>query len=734
MTRRAIVISGVLLVLIGLTTWLVWPCAKPISPAPTPTKATARAVPVHAHEHKAGKEPMPNVASNPAPDSAGVIRGDIRRSTGEAISGAFVWAELAEDSENLRRWQFLVERGRCTSVGDQVGTDADGAFTVPALSLARPVVVRYYVPGETYGGAGPFDVQHPPPAWLSMVVNNGGRLYGVFKSCDGVPVTNVRVQLGCHSLVSNTSASVPQRTMNIDIADDGSYTSHVLPAGFYSAMLDAPGYQRAETRELLNVRAGELTPCDIVFEPDKVSSYGGVVIDWHTKLPLPDVSVTYGTAGDNRRLTTDGNGHFLFNDTYGCAAFSHAGYTDFSCTLREGTNATVYLSAGADVDVFVWTHDGKPFTNISVQLSGPLGDLWRFGQTLQNMLAASTTGNHVMLKDVPVHFAPMCARISQRHFIALSDAFTPVAGKCTRVDVQLPPPAALIMQFSATVDPAEVRVYVYLSDPSGEDVFIRSEYDFAKTNTTWLCSDLPCGSYRLHVVLPGLSLMTNIMVTAPSTELCIMVPNQGVIVGRVHDRAGTPVSSSASAYTGDFAAVDMWQHMVYVRGTMSAASGDFVLNGLDPAARYLVQVQINSFTNMIMQDVAPNGPPLDICLPRSAQVTGMVKDADGKPLKAQVGVDDKQRALQHGEFLVSPVYPGPHILYVAADGYAPLRLSITVGETDLDVGDERRRGGELAHLLPRGNSGRGARAGALHRRSVFAGRWRLCPRACAAGN
>jgi len=690
MTHRAIVIVGGLLVLIGLTTWLVWPGATPISPAPTP--AAARAVPVHAHERKADKEPMPNVASNSVPDSSCTIRGDIRRGSGEAISGAFVWAELAENTETSRRGQLLVERSSYRSLGDQVGTDAGGAFTLPTLSLARPVVVRYYVPGETYGGAGPFDVQHPPPAWLSVVVSNGGRLYGVLKSSDGVPVTNADVQLTCHTTASNGSPATSSRILHVDIEEDGTYLSHVLPAGSYSVAFNAPGYQRADTRERLTVREDELTPCDMIFEFDERQQphlYGGTVLDWNTKLPVPNVTVTYK---QDACVTTDISGRFVFQDIGNYARFSHADYVPISLSVPEGTNATVYLSAAAVVEVFVWTCDGKPFTNIGVQLHGPIGGLWRFGQTLQNMVNAFSTGNYVMLENVPVHFAPMCARVysyrgPNSRFVAFSDAFTPTPGMRTRVDVHLPPFATLTVAFSASIDPADPHVRLYNThDPGGKDNLFRHDYDFTKSSNAWSCSEIPAGSYRLEVVAPGLQLITNIAVAAPSTEVLVNLPGQGVIAGRVRDASGKPVSAGANALTGDYAAVDDLHRLVSVRYSSSDEPGAFAIKGLDPALRYFVEITSHNFTNILLHDVAPNGPLIDIRLPRMARVTGMVKDADGKALKAQVSVDGDQRAACHGEFLVSPVYPGPHILYVAADGYAPLRLPIEVGDTNLDVG------------------------------------------------
>ncbi|GEM_PF-2264171 len=687
MTKRAIVISGVLLVLIGIATWLVWPGAKPRSPAQTPMPTLARTVPAHAHKRQVNKEPTPIIVSHPAPDSACAIRGDIRRSSGEAISGAFVWAELAEDTETSRRWQFLIERGRCTSVGDQVGTDADGAFILPALSLARPVVVRYYVPSETYGGVGPFDVQHPPPAWLIVVVSSGGRLYGVLKSSDGVPVTNADVQLACHTTTSNGSPATSSRILHVDIEEDGTYFSHVLPAGSYSVSFNAPGYKRAETRERLTVREDELTPCDMVFEFDERQQphlYGGTVLDWNTKLPVPNVTVTYK---QDACVTTDINGRFVFQDIGGYARFSHADYVPISSSVPEGTNATVCLSAAAVVEVFVWTYDGKPFTNISAQLHGPIGNLWRFGQTLQNMMDASTTGNHVMLENVPVHFAPMCARVyNNSRFVAFSDAFTPTPGTRTRVDVRLPAFATLTVAFSAPIAPTDPHVRVYTHDPGGEDNLFRHDYDFTKSSNAWTCSEIPAGPYRLEVVAPGLQLTTNIAVAAPSAEVLINLPGQGVIAGRVRDASGKPVSVWASALTGDYAAVDDLHRLVIVRYTSNDEPGEFAIKGLDPTLRYFVEITSHNFTNILLHDVAPNGPLIDIRLPRMARVTGMVTDADGKALKAQVSVDADQRVACHGDFLVSPVYPGPHILYVAADGYAPLRLPIEVGDTDLDVG------------------------------------------------
>ena len=125
------------------------------------------------------------------------------------------------------------------------------------------------------------------------------------------------------------------------------------------------------------------------------------------------------------------------------------------------------------------------------------------------------------------------------------------------------------------------------------------------------------------------------------------------------------------------------------RRSVKALNGIFSIDWLDPEKEYMVSVDLDAVTKTnIVEQVKPNGPPLELVVANGYRVTGTVVDKDGKPLRYDLKCKTSNSEwIYFGEFVLFPLFSGKHILEITAEGYVPMEKEISVGYADTDVGE-----------------------------------------------
>ncbi|GEM_PF-1823414 len=533
----------------------------------------------------------------------------------------------------------------------------------------------------------------PPAHRVAAETNNadGAWLVGTFMDTRRVPVTNVAA-CWCSN---NTEVTLP-----LSIEADGAYVTAPMPTGICTVSFAAPQYHPVVYTVPL-VTPGPVIR-EVLFEPIHVVTC--TVLDAISRLPIPNVEVDVipgdfipgGVRSARPLLQTDAQGVVLIECKQETMALElqHPRYAPVRSRVWQSDSDKVLLMSGAGALVVrVFEQAGTPATNVYVCLECagtpfPMQKVQPDGSTL--------------FTNLPAHYSPFAAHVRDRTWLATSTNIHVTAGTLSYADITLPPCGSLLVRCPTGAVVNELSGTIRKETLNGWSERGAFSYgDFEHRDDGWFLGRVQARSYRVAVHLRGSSEFTTNVTILPDqlTTFDVVATssaqvNSGVITGFVHDIYGTGQVCMAIALTGSVATIV---------GSDYSPDGHFAIEKLASNLVYNVRVIAAGFTNMVVNNVTANGAPLDIVLPNSFRVTGVVVDDHGAMLQAavrltpvmpedQTGMDSLQSALRNeittlGEFAIQPVGPGDYTIVVRTRGYASATRPITVTDRDLDVGE-----------------------------------------------
>jgi len=561
------------------------------------------------------------------------------------------------------------------------------AALLPACSKPAPPVP----PPKPAQSHAPARHISPPAHRVTAETTNadGAWLVGTFMDTRRAPLTNVTA---CWRS-NDTETTLP---LPLSIEADGGYVTAPMPTGICTVSFAAPHYHPV----VHTVPLATMGPVirEVLFAPIQVVTC--TVLDAVSRLPIADVEVDIMGHNENTSHAlprTDMQGIVLIE----CqpspirAEFRHPRYAPSRTIIWVNELNKVMLLSGAGALVArVLNQAGMPETNVYVALEC-FGD--RF--PMQKVQADGTA----LFTNLPAHSSPFAARVRDASLLALASAtnLCVTAGTMTYADITLPacgsllvrcPTGAVVYELSGTVREETLNGW------SERGAF--SYGDFEQRDDGWFLGRVPARAYRVSISLRNSPAFTTTNLTILPDQLTILdvasaAPSStGVIAGFVHDLCGTGQECVASALTGTPAVLVAVDYSV---------NGAFAIGKLDAHLTYAVRVSVAGFTNVVVDDVLPNGPPLDIEIPAGFKVSGIVVDNQGVMLHASVRLTPAMPANEMqmdvamsmlrkessavGEFSLEPVGPGEYNLNASARGCVAATRPITITNRDLDVGE-----------------------------------------------
>lgn len=216
------------------------------------------------------------------------IGGWVTDTAGQPVAGAIVYGGRAGEESSA-----------------MVLSDDDGRFVLSGFPPGTRVYLRAEAPGYTQGK----EMVTTPQTDVVLVVRPHGVLRGRVEDSDTrAPLREFRIWMARGSEEKNFRS------------EDGSFEWQGLPPGRWNFIAQAPGYQKAELREV-EIRSGEPTE-GVVFLLRRGVELTGRVVDDETGEALPNVTVGYHDASEpedpawlrftRNKQTTDAEGNFKF--------------------------------------------------------------------------------------------------------------------------------------------------------------------------------------------------------------------------------------------------------------------------------------------------------------------------------------------------------------------------------------------------------------------------------------
>ena len=336
-----------------------------------------------------------------APGAA--ISGTVRRRTGGGVEGAFVLARAQGASAGPPRPGF-----------DNLPTGPDGAFLLEGLRAGATYDLQVLLGG----GLGPGPAQKGVPAptdGVEIVVAGTGRIEGsAVDAKTGKPLAAFDVSYeperggGMVFRIARRAGAAGRDGARVHVeSEDGRFALEDVPAGKWSVVVDAKGYQAARAGGVIVEEATTTDGVEVKVPPGAVLR--GRVTDAKTGRPVVEANVSTsagtGPAGapigmpqPEGGLLTDVDGRFEID---GLAAgkvslrVDHADYEERTETveLKEGgSTVEVALSRGGALGGVVLSATRQPAAgaDVSVQVSGEGGfGRWPFGSGTQAVTDAS---------------------------------------------------------------------------------------------------------------------------------------------------------------------------------------------------------------------------------------------------------------------------------------------------------------------------------------------------------
>jgi len=623
--------------------------------------------------------------------AAGItLSGEVRYASGAPVPSASVWTEpvppgvLSDAAKHTR-----------TLPPHIVTAGADGTFVTRPVARGERVVVKASSAGFPVAWAGPWDQGAPPPAWIVLEVNDrAGRFAGRCTDAAGCAISTVSA-----ALVWYDTQAYYRETSRDEIAleceEDGSYLSAPVQAGTHDVVFSSPGY--ASIKRRLHVRDADVALADVVFQ--ELASFTGRVVDASSLQPVAGVTVSVervatGAPAPVCSPLTDQQGLFWVNGVEGALlVFRHSAYASQYISvnvldLQPGL-LEVRLMPCTHVRLHVYEADGTPANRLIGQLVGPRNGDWRNGAFVWNVLNQWVTDGTLFFSNVPMHSLPLHGTVIgpvwNTPSLGRSEDFTPQPGVITEVRIDLPPMGTLTVATRTPLDRQRAAIRAVRSDPDAAQASKRP-FVLQWQGDAWRETRMLPGTYGVTISMHDAALVRTSAVVRAHAETHLMLDvavKTGVIEGVIFDYDGAPFSAEVALYQAGKEA----------EGTSRSHHGStFRFEGLDDSQRYHLQVdqdwqESGAGTTVVMLSVAPNGPPLEIRLPRLYRITGTVVDEAGRPARAFVSVGGRWRALDSGNFTIYPAAPGEHQLTFKSPQYTPVTRVVSVRNADVDVGE-----------------------------------------------
>ena len=487
----------------------------------------------------------------------------------------------------------------------------------------------------------------------------------------------------------------------IAVASNGQYVAGPIRQGVYTFCLKAQWH--VLSRETDAVRNGETTDVAFAIEPlgPEVPVVTGVVVDAETKAPLGGVRIhAQLQRGDKppevaswiEETDCDGLFRLCCSNEVGYIHLAKKDYAPAYASAVEIAHGglTVMLSRTSHVRVHVLDDLKMPMSNVMVVSS--VGE-------------ATVKGGLAILSNVPVTSAPLTLRVRSRRFLLASNVVERlVAGESVDSTIYVPALGRLVLRFNEPGYSNEFGRSIMVSgmgttNHADRNCFSRDEFDLNASGDRVL-DFIPPEEYNVSVDGDDVvNFKTNLVINGGrDTELMLRVGSNsvGTICGVLDNGTRfTPMCQIRACLAGSSQEVRQTRAMVSTNG--------FKIAGLDAREVYDVHVNAQMWlasTNIVVRNVRPNSEPLRIMLDRAYEVRGTVVDEHGDPLKCMVMLWFEKREADDGIFVCGPLMPGPFILGIHADGYAPYVRDVEIINSDVDVGAVvMRRGATVKGML-----------------------------------
>ncbi len=299
-------IAFVLVLIVTLSVWLIWPSIFPVEPLDRPidsaqdntTTPGTSGVPVTETPAELGEVGTDDYNEGKTlPGGPAQLTGQLLPETPDiTVSGLELELRKLDDTELIRNY---------------TQSDSSGAFNFDNLAVG-PYILQLTTPGYALKKVPtPISLSEDTVApRLTLTVIHGGGFSGrVFDAetdtgIDGVLLA--ALQPGEYELLKTN--------YNTKTDEDGTYTISGLPPGSYAVQYDqVKGYPsnivNIKNQRIVNVKAGEVhTGIDIAL--DKGLTIEGIVVDVDG-VPLKDADVSVYTVGMYQSFTTDSSGTFV---------------------------------------------------------------------------------------------------------------------------------------------------------------------------------------------------------------------------------------------------------------------------------------------------------------------------------------------------------------------------------------------------------------------------------------
>lgn len=217
------------------------------------------------------------------------------------------------------------------------------------------------------------------------------------------------------------------------------------------------------------------------------------------------------------------------------------------------------------------------------------------------------------------------------------------------------------------------RVLAFAIDAAGSPAPAEARAD---EEGRFVLAEIPAGRYRLLIEAPGLGSAAAGPVTAPDSEVIVMLSGESRTIGGRVTRAGRMFAGAGVTLVGE--ALDE------PRLTTTDEQGRFVFFGVGPGT-YGIRAEAPGLASVVVRDVtvheaAPPPSRIELALESAAGISGRVVEEGGAGVgEAEVELDSVPAAGlwpptttdDHGHWTSPPLPPGTYVVRARKRGFVP---------------------------------------------------------------